>query len=159
VLLLLVVFMLLSAWFGAVLFVIDGPEGEQFPDFGKSLWHLMALLATNNCPDVFIPGYTASRAYGIFFVVYLVVGLFLLLQMVIAVVYNSYIRQREADLKLQAERREQLLGRAFGILDRGARGWLGSGDLDALLTALGEASGLSLRDEARRAMVFEVLDE
>ncbi|CAK0910183.1 unnamed protein product, partial [Prorocentrum cordatum] len=158
VLLLLATFVLLSAWLGAVLFTIDGPEGSYFTNFAVSLWSLMALLATNNFPDIMMKGYTTNRAYGIFFTAYLVLGLFLLLQMVIAVVYNSYIRQREADLKLQAARRQHLLAEAFGALDSSGRGWLESGDLDALLAALGEESGVHLRDEARRALVFAVLD-
>eukprot|EP00927_Polykrikos_kofoidii_P018647 TRINITY_DN18668_c0_g1_i1.p1 TRINITY_DN18668_c0_g1~~TRINITY_DN18668_c0_g1_i1.p1 ORF type:complete len:753 (+),score=67.13 TRINITY_DN18668_c0_g1_i1:148-2406(+) len=154
----LALFVVVYAWVGAVLFTINGPEGEYFTDFGTSLWTLLVLLTTNNFPDVIIPGYTRSRLYAIYFILYLVIALFLLLQLVIAVVYNGYTRQFEAVCKDHVVIRQGLFDAAFGLLDVDCRGWLGRHQLDVFFGALNRCGGFRIGDEARRSLTFAVLD-
>ena len=57
---------------------------------------MFILITTANFPDVMLAGYEASPITTLYFVVFLVLGLFLFMNMLIAVVYSSY---QEASVK------------------------------------------------------------
>eukprot|EP00927_Polykrikos_kofoidii_P025859 TRINITY_DN23170_c0_g1_i1.p1 TRINITY_DN23170_c0_g1~~TRINITY_DN23170_c0_g1_i1.p1 ORF type:complete len:753 (-),score=76.64 TRINITY_DN23170_c0_g1_i1:374-2632(-) len=158
VLLLLAVFIVVYAWFGAVLWTIAGPEGQYFTNFGTSLWTLLVLLTTNNYPDVMLPGYTENRANAIYFITFLVIALFLLLQLVIAVIYNGYTRQLEVSKKHLVEIRQGLFDDAFRLLDTDSQGSLDRQQFDLFLAGLNKYGGFRIGDEARRTLTFAVLD-
>lgn len=53
-----------------------------------SMLNLFLLLTTVNCPDIFVPVYTCNRFAALFFIVYLMIGLYFLLSLVMAVAYT-----------------------------------------------------------------------
>lgn len=57
-----------------------------------SMLNLFLLLTTVNCPDIFVPVYTCSRYAAIFFIIYLMIGLYFLLSLVMAVAYTHCAR-------------------------------------------------------------------
>lgn len=56
---------------------------------------MFILITTSNFPDVMLPAYAFRRIDVLFFVFYLVVGLFLLMNLLLAIFYSSY--QEKAD--------------------------------------------------------------
>jgi hypothetical protein len=84
---LLVIFLLLSAYVGMLLF---GKKTSEFKDYPTSLLNLMVLLTTANNPNVWAPAYTTNRWAFVFFFIFLVVGLFFLCNLAFMVIYSNY---------------------------------------------------------------------
>ena len=89
-------FICLFSWIGMRLFLGTIEGAMHFPTFGKALWSMLICLTTSNFPDVMLPGYMAYRPYCIFFLVYMVLGLFLFMSLVLAMFYSNFkIRYQE----------------------------------------------------------------
>lgn len=65
-------------------------DGAYFDTLGNALLQLFILLTTANFPDIMMPAYRGSGFSALFFVVFLMVGLYFLLNLVLAVVYNAF---------------------------------------------------------------------
>lgn len=90
VLFLLFVLMLFYAWFGVVVFV-DSPEGDQlFPTLLEGLWTLWKCVTTANYPDVMMPGYNQNRFVALYFVSFMILSFFFLMNVILATVCNEY---------------------------------------------------------------------
>ena len=60
--------------------------------FWDAIYQLFALQTTANFPDIMLPLYEDSRAYSLFFVIFLAFNLLVLVNMLIAVFYLHYKR-------------------------------------------------------------------
>jgi two pore calcium channel protein len=87
---LVVVFLLLSAWLATKFFSETTPE---FADFNTSLLNLFVLLTTANNPVVWASVYAANRMAFFFFFTYMIVGLFFLMNLAFSVIYSNYKAQ------------------------------------------------------------------
>jgi two pore calcium channel protein 3 len=66
-------------------------EGVQyFPDYIDSCFNMLVLLTTANSPDIMLPAYEYSRPLALFFVIYLLLGVFLILHLLMALFYSNY---------------------------------------------------------------------
>lgn len=131
IILMMAVFMLCMSWVGVVLF--DDPEFQQF---SSALWSLEVLLTVNNFPAIMMAGYEKNRSHCIFFIIFLIVGLYLFLQMLTSVMYHGYVMGRGATLARIDALREQHLMIAFQLLDEEGSGSLGYDILGSLLEQL-----------------------
>ncbi|OQR84844.1 hypothetical protein ACHHYP_12634 [Achlya hypogyna] len=113
---LVVVFILLFAWMAVVLFQ-GTPEGAaQMPNIYEASWHFLILLTTANFPDIMMPAYNANRFVSIFFIFFLCFGLFFLLNVVLAVVFNNFARFSAQELDFRDSVRRHKLTEAFACL-------------------------------------------
>jgi two pore calcium channel protein len=87
---LMVIFVLLSAYFATLVF---GETTSEFEDYSTALVNLVVLLTTANNPNVWAPAYTADRRAFFFFFTFLLVGLFFLTNFAFTVIYSSYKAQ------------------------------------------------------------------
>ena len=84
---------------GIVLFQNTDEGDRYFSSFGDAANSMLVLLTTANYPDVMMPAYDQNRLSCVFFIVYLVVGLFLMLNLVLATICDSFqdlLARREA---------------------------------------------------------------
>ena len=56
----------------------------------NSLYSMIILLTTANYPDIMLPSYEVNHGYFLFFFVYLVIGLFLILNLLLAIFYSNF---------------------------------------------------------------------
>eukprot|EP00003_Mantamonas_plastica_P018667 TRINITY_DN3048_c0_g1_i2.p1 TRINITY_DN3048_c0_g1~~TRINITY_DN3048_c0_g1_i2.p1 ORF type:complete len:331 (-),score=95.17 TRINITY_DN3048_c0_g1_i2:20-967(-) len=85
--------MILYAIFGVVMFRGLGSEEGQddyFKDLNTSFISLFVLMTTANYPDVMMPAYRASHFNVFFFMTYLMIILYFLMNLLVAVIYNNY---------------------------------------------------------------------
>ena len=68
-------------------------------NFGNTYYQLLILLTTANFPDIMLPAYEVSYYYTVFFVLYLVFGLYLLLNILLANIFSMYKRRLEQKLE------------------------------------------------------------
>ncbi|RHY66352.1 hypothetical protein DYB30_002930 [Aphanomyces astaci] len=97
-----------------------------------SAWQLLILLTTANFPDIMMPAYTRNRAYGLFFIVFVAFGLFFMMNLILAQVFNNFQRIAASDEAKAVTNRAALLSQAFDLLvtiqaDRHHVGLLGRG--------------------------------
>ena len=57
---------------------------------------MLVLLTTANFPDVMLPAYEVNFLYSIFFIVFLLIGVFFLFNMLLASIYSKF-KERLAD--------------------------------------------------------------
>jgi two pore calcium channel protein len=110
-----------------------------------------------------MPIYSKYRVACLFFIAYLIFGLFFLMNLVLAVVYNSFEMQDAEKDKLEADQRLRSLNTAFDVLDFRKTGSIDFGTFRELLDEL-QRNGYSfkyqrprLKDYALNAM-FAYLD-
>lgn len=119
----ILVFLLYFSWIGQRLF--SGTlEGVQFfSSFGDAVFNMLVCLTTSNFPDVMLPAYQVNRLNAIFFVIFLVLGLFLMMNLLLAIFYSNFKNRFEGDIgKFEDVRNEYLLEKfnEFG----GTKGYL-----------------------------------
>ncbi|ETV81430.1 hypothetical protein, variant [Aphanomyces astaci] len=110
------VFILFYAWMSIVLFS-GTPEGDaQMPNMIEASWHFLILLTTSNFPDIMMPAYNANRVTCLFFMLFICFGLFFLMNIVLAVIFNNFARYTEAEASLRHAIRKEKLTQAFQLL-------------------------------------------
>lgn len=89
ILLLLLFFMVIFAILGFYLFS-SNPSDPYFSTLENSLVSLFVLLTTANFPDVMMPAYSHNRWSCIFFIVYLSIELYFIMNLLLAVVFDTF---------------------------------------------------------------------
>lgn len=66
------------------------------PSIKETLYQMIILLTTANFPDVMLPAYQVSWFYSLFFVSFLLFGLYFLLNLLLAKVFTNYKKTLES---------------------------------------------------------------
>ena len=85
---------------------------------------MFVLLTTSNNPDVWLPSYHSNRSNFLFFLVFLIVGLFLLLNLLLAIFYSSYQEKADDDNDGNRATRNEFLWELFEQYDKEGKGYL-----------------------------------
>jgi len=85
----------------------------HFPQYGEGLWSMLVCLTTSNFPDVMLPGYMAWRWYCILFLIYMVMGLFLFMSLVLAIFYSNFKIRYENKINKDEKKRNTFLFEKF----------------------------------------------
>ncbi|BBN16272.1 protein MpTPC3 [Marchantia polymorpha subsp. ruderalis] len=124
------VYILLSAWLGTLIMK------EQFEDYPSTLLKLFSLLTAANDADVWSSAYP-HRLAVLFLFIYLIVGLFFLMNVAFAVIYTNFKRQMAVEAKKQVTARQGSLRAAFSLLDTRHQEWIDGPTMIALFLAIG----------------------
>ena len=101
IIILVTIFSFIS-FFSLMGFYLFRNEFEGIVSLGSykdTYYQLIILLTTANFPDIMLPAYQSSFYYTGFFVSYLVIGLYLLLNILLANVFSMYKRNLEQKLE------------------------------------------------------------
>lgn len=71
---------------------------SYFSTYVDSIFNMLVLLTTTNYPDIMLPAYSTNRLMSLYFIVYLLLGLFLILNILMALFYNNYKTRYENTL-------------------------------------------------------------
>ena len=97
-------------------------EGEKyFQNVWDGFVNLTVTLTTANHPDIMMPIYRRNRFAAIYFILFLIIGLFLLFNVLIAVIYNQFKGFFQKSLQSSFFRRRVAYRAAFTILVRKTR--------------------------------------
>ena len=100
-------------------------EGVQyFPDFIAACFNMLVLLTTANSPDIMLPAYQYHRIYALFFISYLLFGVFLLMHLLMALFYYNYQQRYQKQLSTFKDERDAFLEERFNELDQESKGYL-----------------------------------
>ncbi|XP_076472935.1 two pore calcium channel protein 1-like isoform X2 [Babylonia areolata] len=112
---LLLFFMLIFSILGFYLFS-QIPNDPYFKTIQDSFISLFVLLTTANYPDVMMPAYSVSRFYAFFFVVYLSLELYFLMNLLLAVVYDTFSNLEKSKLRALFLHKREACMHAFRLL-------------------------------------------
>jgi len=130
---LLIAYNIFFSWIGTILFK-GTQEGERyFSTLTEGSWNLLILLTTANFPDVMLPAYHEYKPYCIFFILYLIIGLFFMLNLILATYYSAYKNRVEKSLNTFVQERQNHLEIKFKEYDIHQRGYLQKDQLRLLL--------------------------
>lgn len=94
-------------------------EGEKyFSTAADALESLLVLLTTANHPDVMMPIYQYNRFSALYFILFLGIGTYIILNLLIAVIYNHFKGFFQNSLQSSFFRRRVAFRAAFTILAR-----------------------------------------
>lgn len=88
------------------------PEG-YFSTIPDTLFNMYVLFTTSNFPDIVFPFWKVNNLWAIYFIGYLMIGLYMLLNLMLAVFYNSYKSQIEKRIDKYDKIREEYLLNEF----------------------------------------------
>lgn len=106
-------FMFVFSIFGFYLFATNN---TYFSDMPATVGNLLILATTANLPDVMMPSYAISRWSTIFFVLFIIVHLFLLTNLTMAAVYESFTRKEKEKFHKLLLHRRKACQKAFKLL-------------------------------------------
>ena len=89
---------------------------DYFGTFYSSALQLFILLTTANYPDVMMPVYDCQSYTALFFVIYISIGLYFLMSLVLAVVYSHFADRTRKKFIKHHDKRKQSIDYAFQLL-------------------------------------------
>lgn len=106
-------FMFVFSIFGFYLFAANN---QYFSDMPTTVGNLLILATTANLPDVMMPSYAVSRWSTMFFVLFIITHLFLLTNLTMAAVYESFTRKEKEKFHKLLLHRRKACQEAFKLL-------------------------------------------
>ena len=95
-----------------------------FIDLKTSFVSMMTAMTTANFPDVMLPAYRENFFVAFFFMIYLLMGLYFLLSVLIANVFNKYKGRLEERIHQHENKRRAQIVKAYQMFDESDRGYL-----------------------------------
>ncbi|KAB2604397.1 two pore calcium channel protein 1-like [Pyrus ussuriensis x Pyrus communis] len=151
-------FLLFSSWLAYVMFE-DTKQGTVFTSYGITLYQMFVLFTTSNNPDVWIPAYKASRWYSLFFVLYVLLGVYFVTNLILAVVYDSFKNQLVKQVSEMDQTRKAILKKAFNLLDKDNVGYLNKDECIQLFEELNKYRTLPKMTREEFQLIFDELDD
>ncbi|XP_076130340.1 two pore channel protein 1 [Alosa pseudoharengus] len=115
ILLLLLFFMVIFAILGFFLFSYN-PADQYFRTLENSIVSLFVLLTTANFPDVMMPAYSRNRWSCVFFIVYLSIELYFIMNLLLAVVFDTFNGVEKMKFKSLLLHKRSAVEHAFQLL-------------------------------------------
>jgi two pore calcium channel protein len=85
---------------------------------------MLILLTTANFPNVMLPAYNSARSNSIFFLVFLVFGLYFLLNVLLAIVFDNYKKRIEDTVLEKQNERHKYIEMYYRCYDQEEKGYL-----------------------------------
>ncbi|XP_021899922.1 two pore calcium channel protein 1 [Carica papaya] len=159
VLALWLLFLLFASWVAYVMFE-DTQEGKTvFTSYGATLYQMFVLFTTSNNPDVWIPAYKASRWYCLFFVLYVLLGVYFVTNLILAVVYDSFKSQLAKQVSEMDCMRKRTLEKAFNVIDIHNAGYINKEQCLHLFEELAKYRTLPKISKEEFGLIFDELDD
>ncbi|CAL8335310.1 two pore calcium channel protein 1 isoform X2 [Gadus morhua] len=115
ILLLLLFFMVIFAILGFCLFSPNTSD-PYFNTLENSMVSLFVLLTTANFPDVMMPAYSRNRWCCVFFIVYLSIELYFVMNLLLAVVFDTFNGVEKMKFKSLLLHKRSAIDHAFQLL-------------------------------------------
>ena len=95
-----------------------------FPNFTGSFWSMFVCLTTEDFPDVLFLALKVRSIYSIFFIIFILVGVFFLLNVLLAVIFDNFKSRVEISREGKANKRIEYINQFFDKFDEEGKGWL-----------------------------------
>ncbi|XP_039160670.1 two pore calcium channel protein 1 [Eucalyptus grandis] len=106
-----------------------------------------------------MPAYKVSRWYSLFFVLYILLGVYFVTNLVLAVVYDSFKSQLVKQVSEMDRMRENMLGKAFKLIDKNNVGYINKEQCVHLFEELNHYRTLPKISREDFELIFVELDD
>ncbi|KAJ8532104.1 hypothetical protein K7X08_012027 [Anisodus acutangulus] len=152
-------FLLFWSWLGYVFFT-DTRLGETtFTSYGATLYQMFLLFTASNHPNVWIPAYKDSRWYCLFFILYVVLSTYVVVNLILAGVYGSFIHELEKQVAEKDRMRGMILKKAFSLIDNTNNGFIGKDQCFILFKELNKYRTIPEIPRDDFELIFNELDD
>ncbi|KAK9922479.1 hypothetical protein M0R45_030941 [Rubus argutus] len=152
-------FLLFASWLAYVIFEETQQGTTVFTSYGTTLYQMFVLFTTSNNPDVWIPAYKASRWYCLFFVIYVLLGVYFVTNLILAVVYDSFKSQLVKQVSEMDQMRKTILKKAFNLIDKNNAGYINKDQCIKLFEELNKYRTLPKISREEFELIFDELDD
>ncbi|KAI3765444.1 hypothetical protein L2E82_15477 [Cichorium intybus] len=159
VLALFLLFLLFSSWLAYVIFEDTEQGTKVFMSYPATLYQMFVLFTTSNNPDVWIPAYKSSRSSSIFFVLYVLLGVYFVTNLILAVVYDSFKIELVKQVNTKDQMRTRILRKAFDLIDEKSVGTLDKKQCIELFEELNKYRTLPKISKEDFELIFDALDD
>lgn len=152
-------FLLFASWIAFVMFE-DTQQGlTVFTSYGATLYQMFILFTTSNNPDVWIRAYKSSRWSSLFFVLYVLIGVYFVTNLILAVVYDSFKEQLAKQVSGMDQMKRRMLEKAFGLIDKDKTGQIDKEQCIKLFEQLTNYRTLPKISKEEFGLIFDELDD
>jgi two pore calcium channel protein, plant len=134
----LAILIIFYGWFGVVIFYNSDQGIRDFSNLIEGCWTMWICVTTANYPDVMMPSYNINRLSGLFFVSYMAISYFLIMNLLLAAVVNGYDETIERRKQSRTDIALESLTRAFALMDPKNAGFIDRERIMALFLVLNE---------------------
>lgn len=118
------------------------------------------MVTTANYPDVMMPSYNEHRFMSLYFVSYMLISFFYLMNLVLAVACKSYDESISERRKYRDDLSKELLTRAFKLLDHEKKGSISRGTIMNVMVILNQdIPEIQKLTNEERSIFFAMLDK
>ena len=86
--------------------------------------NMLTLLTTANFPDIMLPAYYKNYFVMLYFISYLMIGLYILMNLLLATVFNKFKGRYQKRITKNYAKRRELVLKAYNMFDTQGRGYL-----------------------------------
>jgi hypothetical protein len=140
-------------FFSCLSVILFGGDDEQFKNLANAVVSMYSMLTTSNNPDVWLHLYDIFRPNSLFFVTYILIVLFFVQSYVVAVIYSTFLKSLQSNIRIREERRNRCLRLAFSSLDVHNESLVHRDDVIKVLCAMRPHYS-----EAKIAIMYDVID-
>ena len=134
------------------------PVNELFNGLGISIYTTWLIATTADYPDQMLPSYTYARSAGIFFFVYILITVFLFVELILAVVYEGYLAYLKTRLITGNEARVAGLKAAFALI-ADSDGKISRASFEALVKETNRVDKIPKVSALETDYFFDILDD
>ena len=95
-----------------------------FGNFKQSYWQLFVTLTSENFPDDMLEITAVEPSYFFLFAVYIIVGIFFLMSVLLAVIFDNYKKRMVELQRKKVSKRLEYISQFFDYYDVDGNGWL-----------------------------------
>lgn len=152
-------FLVFASWVAYVIFE-DTIQGKTvFNSFSTTLYQMFLLFNTANNPDVWVPAYKSSRSSILFFVLFVLIGVYFVTNLILAVVYDSFKSELVKQVSEMDRMRRAMLEKSFNLLDTHKIGYLNKDQCIRLFEELNKYRTLPKISDEEFGLIFDELDD
>ena len=118
------VFILFFAAIGLFMFQGTFAGSQDFNDFASSYYSFVCLLTDTNFPDLMLLPYYQNTWYTLYFITFVIGAIFLLSNMLTAVIFDNYQKRIEQKAAEKVGTRRQHVEKIYNQFDTEAKGYL-----------------------------------
>lgn len=153
------IIVLFYAWFGVVMFV-DSPQGRTFPNLLEGMWTLWISVTTANYPDVSMDSYSENHLVAIYWVSFMVISFFYIMNLILAVCTQQYDKSIHFRKVSREKLAKKLLSDAFTLLDQKDQGFVSRESIMNVMTILNQdMPEVKTMSSEEKSIIYALLDK